>query len=179
MQPRGRASDPNSSTFEVLFGENPSGKGTPRYLDLGQSFQFYALLLQISLGYLPYASICGPGRVHKRHVIACKAHRTGDWFDYKTLNLRHWISQRKCWIRRALYFRNSTVLLSTSTIVNKQEIAVNLTDALIPVGVRNHFRSQWRFERGVTHWSAGNEKKIQPTLEYFESINPGLRIEKS
>ena len=64
-------------------------------------------------------------------------------------------------------------------IVNKQEIAVNLTDALIPIGVRNHFRSQRRFERGVTHRSTGNKRKIQPTLEYFESIKPGLRIEKS
>jgi len=66
MQPRGRSSDPNTSTFVVLPGENPSGKGTRRNLNLGQSFKFHALSPLISLGYLPYASICGPGIFYKR-----------------------------------------------------------------------------------------------------------------
>ena len=52
MQPRGRASDLNSSIFQVFFGEKLSAKGTRRYLDLGQSFQFYALLLLILLGHM-------------------------------------------------------------------------------------------------------------------------------
>ena len=69
MQLRGPPSEPSSSTFEVLLGEKPSGKGTRRYLNLGQSFQFYALLLLILLGHLLYASICEPGRFYKRQKL--------------------------------------------------------------------------------------------------------------
>ena len=35
--------EPKYDTFEVLLGENPSRKGTRRYLNLGLSFQFYAI----------------------------------------------------------------------------------------------------------------------------------------
>jgi len=59
------ASDQYFCPRTVLLCEKPSEKGTHRYLNLGQSFQFYVLLLLISLGNLPYASICGPGRFNK------------------------------------------------------------------------------------------------------------------
>ena len=48
------------------MSEKISGR-TWEYLNLGNSFQFYALLLLISLGYLAYASC-----VHKRQKITSR-----------------------------------------------------------------------------------------------------------
>ena len=74
MQPRGRASDPNLSTFDILFDEKTSKKRTCRFLNLGQNFQIRALLMLISLGYLfQCAGVCGPRCVFKSQKIKSTA----------------------------------------------------------------------------------------------------------
>jgi len=67
MQPRGRASDLSSSIFEVFFWRETLSEGNSQVLEFRSEFSILCVVAANIIG--PYASICGPSRVHKRQKI--------------------------------------------------------------------------------------------------------------